>query len=188
MKKLAVLFSGIGYSLERPLLYYAKKLAEEMEYEVISIGFKDLPEKKEGADNAKWLKEVIEAADKQTKKALKGVKFGDYEDIIFISKSVGTVAAAKFAYENELETRQVFFTPLDQAFDYHRTEKGVAYVGTSDPWAPMDEIRVRCRKNKYTMRIIDDGNHSLETGKVVTDLDNFAGVMRELSVVMGGVI
>ena len=41
MKKLAVFFPGIGYTADKPLLYYSRKLAAELDYEedggVISI-------------------------------------------------------------------------------------------------------------------------------------------------------
>ena len=41
-KKLAVIFPGIGYHTDKPLLYYSKKLAKTKDYEVVEIKY-DLP-------------------------------------------------------------------------------------------------------------------------------------------------
>lgn len=38
MKKIAVLFPGIGYTCDKPLLYYSAKLAAEKGYEVAGNG------------------------------------------------------------------------------------------------------------------------------------------------------
>lgn len=37
MKKLLVLFPGVGYSTARPLLYYAKRMGQEKGYEVLEL-------------------------------------------------------------------------------------------------------------------------------------------------------
>ena len=37
-KRLAVIFPGIGYHCDKPILYYSRKLAKEQEYkEIISL-------------------------------------------------------------------------------------------------------------------------------------------------------
>ena len=38
-KKLAVFFPGIGYHNDKPLLYYSRKLAAELGFEVIEITY-----------------------------------------------------------------------------------------------------------------------------------------------------
>jgi len=47
-KKLAVLFPGIGYHCDKPLLYYAAKLAKSQQYEVLSVPYSGFPEKVRG--------------------------------------------------------------------------------------------------------------------------------------------
>ncbi|MFR6590493.1 MAG: hypothetical protein ACLURV_10655 [Gallintestinimicrobium sp.] len=39
MKKLLVLFPGVGYSTARPLLYYAKRIGQEKGYEVLELEY-----------------------------------------------------------------------------------------------------------------------------------------------------
>ena len=36
-KKIAVFFPGIGYTNEKPLMYYSRKLAAEHDYEVLIL-------------------------------------------------------------------------------------------------------------------------------------------------------
>ena len=40
--KLAILFPGIGYHTDKPLLYYSKKILKNMNYELKEIHFKNL--------------------------------------------------------------------------------------------------------------------------------------------------
>ena len=44
MRKLLVLFPGIGYSTARPLLYYAKRMGQEKGYEVLELEYSRMPE------------------------------------------------------------------------------------------------------------------------------------------------
>ena len=37
--KLAVLFPGIGYHVDKPLLYYGRKLAVQRGYEVVGVPY-----------------------------------------------------------------------------------------------------------------------------------------------------
>ena len=48
-KKLAVIFPGIGYHKDKPLLYYASKLVSEKGYDVINIEYHDMPQKIRGS-------------------------------------------------------------------------------------------------------------------------------------------
>ena len=59
-KKLAVFFPGIGYTNDKPLLYYSRKLAEERGYEVICMEYHDLPEKIKG-NKEKMIQALIPA-------------------------------------------------------------------------------------------------------------------------------
>ena len=74
-RKLAVIFQGIGYNADKPLLYYSKKIALEHDYEVISIGY-------EGIDTGclKAKEKMLEAfgnAEKQVEEQLKDVDFSE---------------------------------------------------------------------------------------------------------------
>ena len=86
-KKLAVIFPGIGYHKDKPLLYYATKLVKGTGYDVINIEYHDMPEKIKG--NETMMKKAVEIAYAQTEEQLKDVECSEYDDVIFIGKSIG---------------------------------------------------------------------------------------------------
>ena len=58
-KRLAVIFPGIGYHCDKPILYYSRKLAKEQEYkEIISLEYSYTEKNIRG--NEKRMKEVFE--------------------------------------------------------------------------------------------------------------------------------
>lgn len=41
--KLAVLFPGVGYHIDKPLMYHSKNLAMQAGYDTLAIEYSDLP-------------------------------------------------------------------------------------------------------------------------------------------------
>ena len=89
--KLAVIFPGIGYHADKPLLYYTKKLVNTMGYETMDLVYRDMPEKVKGS--AERMKEAFECALSQTEQQLVDVDWSRYESLLFVSKSVGTAVS-----------------------------------------------------------------------------------------------
>ena len=104
MKKLAIFFPGIGYHADKPLLYYSRKLAGEAGYEQIALKY-DYQ-----AGNIRGNKEKMEAAFHalyaQAEEQLAEVDFTPYAEVLFVSKSVGTIIAS--AYAKKREWQQIF--------------------------------------------------------------------------------
>ena len=103
MSKTAVIFPGIGYRCDKPLLYYASKLAAYHGYDITRITYPEYP------INLK------EATDEQ---------LAEFHDILFISKSIGTAVATAYASRHLEKTgsssscpvRHILFTPLELTF------------------------------------------------------------------------
>lgn len=174
--KLAVLFPGIGYHTDKPLLYYAKKLAaangfqvKDVPYGGFASGIKGDPDK---------MRLAFESALRQSEEILRDVDFAACDTILFISKSIGTAVAAAYAKQRQLKTCNIFYTPVEQTF-LLLDQPGLLFHGTSDPWMPHDLFMELCAKTGYPYRLIEGGNHSLETGDVLTDLRNLQSVMEE---------
>ena len=113
--KTAVLFPGIGYHCDKPLLYYAGKLARAAGYEVLSVPYTGFP--KNIRNDREKIREAIALAVEQTEQILMGQKWPEQADILFISKSIGTVAASQYAMDKGLSVRSILFTPLPEAFE-----------------------------------------------------------------------
>lgn len=185
MSKIAVLVPGIGYTCDRPLLYFAGKLAQNSGCQIIRLGFRHLGGKKNLIGNEKKMKKVFEHALEQTDEQLDIDELTKAEEVFFISKSVGTVVAAayeaghrkKFAAEGT-DVRHIYFTPVAGTFAFMRPESGIAFHGTADPWVEHALVVNACREKNVPLYITDNANHSLETGDVMEDLETLRKTMQ----------
>lgn len=175
MKKLAVIFPGVGYHADKPLLYYSKKIAAHYGYETVEVAYGKLPKKVKGSKEK--MEKTFRIALGRAEDILKNVDFSEYDDILFISKSVGTVVASAYAGMHHLKTRNVYYTPVEASFQF-MTQPGIVFTGTADTWVSHKAIRDLCEKGGFPMYVTEDGNHSLETGDVQKDLENLLAIMR----------
>ncbi|MCR5273211.1 MAG: alpha/beta hydrolase [Lachnospiraceae bacterium] len=146
MKRVLVIFPGIGYGIEKPLLYYSNKIAYENGYEPIYIEYNGL-EKYLVGSREKML-EAFAVATRQAEEQLSKVDFASCEDIIFASKSIGTVAASIYATKYKIPARQVYYTPFPQTFSLAQEGNGLVFFGDNDPWIDVETIRELCNSKK----------------------------------------
>lgn len=176
-KKLAVFFPGVGYTKDKPLLYYSRKLAAMYGYQEVVLEYSGFPEKRPGDPDR--MKQMFQIAYEQSLEGLKGVDFSSVEDILFVGKSIGTIAAAKIASDSSLKDRirLVLYTPLERTFLYS-FGKAVVFTGMDDPWVGRKGSRIPalCSERGIPCHIIPEGNHSLECG----DIDRDIGTLREI--------
>ena len=76
MNKTAVIFPGIGYHCDKPLLYYASKLAASHGYDVIRITYPEFPVNLKGATDEQ-LMEFLEMGVARTEEILKDTRLND---------------------------------------------------------------------------------------------------------------
>ena len=180
MKKIAVFFPGIGYTADKPLLHYSRRLAADLGYEIRLLPYTGFPEKVRGDRNK--MVESYEIALEQSRQMLADVDFTDYEDILFIGKSIGTIVSARLASECPAPIRQVFYTPLEDTFLFP-FEDAITFTGTADPWVGMERSRIRalCEERNIRCVVLPDANHSLESRDLQQDIKNLSMVMEETS-------
>ncbi|MEE8792246.1 MAG: hypothetical protein SOI52_03110 [Erysipelotrichaceae bacterium] len=178
-KKIAVLFPGIGYTNERPLLYYAKKLAQKQGFDILPLNYTGFQNPKDVIGKAGALKASFELAYTQSEDILQDVNWKEYSRILFISKSVGTAAAAAYAKRHALQTENIYYTPVEGTFLFMREKSGIAFHGTADPWADNAMVEENCRRFSIPLFVTEHGNHSLETGDVLKDIDQLKQIMSE---------
>lgn len=175
--KIAVIFPGIGYNPDKPLLYYSRKIALEHGYEVVCIDYSGVD--KDCLNNKEKILNAFNAVARQADEQLESIDFSSFSDIIFASKSIGTVAASIYAAKHGIPARQVYFTPFPQTFSLAQEGNGLVFFGNKDPWVDPDAIKNLCIEKKLQYRIIEEGNHSLETGHVHIDVDNINNIIQE---------
>ena len=186
-EKLCILFPGIGYTAERPLLYYAGKLFKSKGYEVISLKYTSLPGKK-GNDISKMGK-TFEMVMEQTREQLSDVDLDSYDNVVLVGKSIGTIAAVHYASEQieekkasglEEKIRYIHMTPLAPTFSKSTLMPAIAFHGTKDPWVETEVVEKECERLGIPLYKYKDANHSLETGDIETDIESAGDVMKRI--------
>ena len=181
--KLAALFPGIGYTCQKPLMYYAGKLAAARGYEVVPVQYGNFPQKVKG--DAEKMRASFDTACRQAEEILKDVEWDACGDVVFIGKSIGTAVACRYAQAHHIPARQVLLTPIRETFMFAGPE-AVAFHGTADPWAETAAIREACQRLGIPLYLTEGANHSLETGDVGKDIETLASVMDALGRFMDG--
>lgn len=182
-KKLAVFFPGIGYHCDKPLLYHAKKIAAARGYEVREVPYTGFPAKVKG--DPEKMRQSFLTAMQQAEEILADVQWTAFDELLFVSKSVGTVVAAAFAAQHSLKTGNVYFTPVGATFGFH-PQQGIVFHGTADPWATDEEIGEGCRSCGLPLVNIPGTNHSLESGDPMRDLEILQQVMGRVDAYLAG--
>ena len=167
-KKIAVVFPGVGYHTDKPLLYYSKRLAIQYGYEIVEVSYRNLPRITSDSLES-TMKEAFEEAFIQVKEQLAKINFTDYEDVLFIGKSVGTVVAVAYANEMNVSARCILYTPVNHTFSIGKIN-GIAFHGTGDAWAQTDVLVKACEQMNVPIHLIEGANHSLEIKNVLEDV------------------
>ena len=85
MKKLAVIFPGVGYTCTKPLLYYTASMAAERGYEIIRLDYGQDIHTFHGRTPTE-LEPIIKLAIKRTLPQLENVPFSEYDDYFYLQK------------------------------------------------------------------------------------------------------
>ena len=180
MKKLAIILPGIGYTADRPLLHFCRRIVANHGYEIKQLHFTGFPSDVRG--NREKMELCYVLARVQTREQLLTVDLSAYDDILLIGKSIGTVVAAVLAdlSDERDRIRQVIYTPLEDTFSVPIRD-AVVFTGGDDPWVGGESSRIAelCAKRNLPCHVIPDANHSLETGNVDVDINNLREIMRE---------
>lgn len=89
--KLVVCFPGIGYHCDKPLLYYSRKLAACAGYDhTLLLQYTYHKDGLRGSPAA--LREAFDTLYAQAEAQLSAVDWPQYNDVLFLSKSIGTAS------------------------------------------------------------------------------------------------
>ena len=179
-KKCAILCPGVGYGVDRPLLYYSAKLAKQAGWDVRAVGY---PEFKSAAiSDMRRDQARRERAFYQALNSVQGQlrAFPDYDGYLLIGKSIGTILAAHLAAGTfqRKTVHHIFYTPLKETFDFARDGCGIAFCGDADPWVGRETVAAGAKARHLPLTVYPGANHSLETGDVLHDLDTLKDAMR----------
>lgn len=178
MSKIAVYFPGIGYHCDKPLLYYSRKIACELGYENCrNVSYTYKAENIRG--NHEKMKEAYETLFSQAEAMLSDIVWSEYHEVLFVSKSIGTIIAASYAEKYDLKhAKHVLYTPLAQTFSF-APDNAIGFIGTADPWSNIDEIIRLSKANHIPLTVYEGCNHSLECDSTLQNLEIIKDVMQK---------
>jgi acetyl esterase/lipase len=152
--KLLIMLPGRGYTTEHPVLYYLRKAAVSLGYDVLSVeyGFQaghiDLT-----SENTPYIQDDIQAA-------LAAISGRAYQRICVAGKSMGTPLAVELA--QTLSAQQVsllLLTPVTGAAQMAGKIPALAIIGTADYFYQPDAVQ---DTPTLQWRVFDGLDHSLE--------------------------
>jgi len=172
-RKIVVIFPGGNYSTDCPLLYYAGLKFEARGYEKVAICYGELIKR------AKSLDECIEAVKSAVLTQLQPFDLSKYDDIVFVSKSFGTVVAGWIEEKLCIDARHIYLTPIKETLPYIQNEENIIAVvaGTKDKQLDADILKEHCIKQNIYLKQIDGAGHRLE---VWGDVDKNIEILRDI--------
>ncbi len=179
--KIAIIFPGMGYHSDKPLLYYAKRLAGEHGYELLEVSYVFNKRARDVMNDDDAKREAFKYAVDETARQLDQVDFADYKDVLFIGKSIGTAVAAYYDKKLGINARHIAFTPVPETFAHLRNGSGIVFHGLSDPWCENELCEDRCEKLDLPLYELADANHSLETGNALTDIERMPEILSHIT-------
>ncbi len=184
-RKLAVIFPGVGYHGDKPLLYYSKKLATQKGIEILGIEYDIMPSYEALKDDKYRDETVIKMATDEAMKKLSEVSLDDYCKVFFIGKSFGTVVAGCCDKLLNANARHIVLTPVPETFKFLNKGCGIVFHGTKDPLCDNDIAEKECKELELELIEIEGANHSLEVNNVAENLRIMERVMERVEKEMG---
>ncbi len=186
-KNIAVVFPGIGYHCDKPLLYYSKKVATKNNFEIIEVKYDLSSISGSIKNNREKTEDAIELAFNQVVEQLKEIDFTSYKEIVFIGKSIGTAVAARYNSTFQIDADQIVYTPIPETFIYLESCEGLMFHGSDDPFCDTKFFVDAADALSLTYAVIPEANHSLETGNVAVDIDNLGIIIKSVDKLLAAI-
>jgi hypothetical protein len=159
------MFSGTGYTYDKPLFYYSTMLMLENRFDVVHIHYSykqdllQLP-----------LEPLTEMIVKDVNPIMAEVlRNKEYKEAILLGKSLGTIPIINECMKNDMyaNSKMILFTPLlryDSIFEtlLNSNHSTFLVMGKSDPHYIPNKIEALSNKKNIKMKEIDNANHSLD--------------------------
>lgn len=156
-ESLAVIFPGLKYGHDKPLLHYARKAAQMSEKDVLCLNY----EKKLDWDDIG--KPIIDIVAEECLNILNKIIKKEYKSFYFLSKSIGTEVAGSTAGKFKRSNIKYFYlTPTYSAVKYICASKCFAIAGTNDNIFKDEYIEEVKKSDNVKLMLVEGGNHSLE--------------------------
>lgn len=157
--KLVVLFPGKNYPCDKPSLHFAGISAIQSGFDLLVLEYGYQASRTDL--DIKDLPKVIE----ESELSINGI-VNNYEQVIFISKSLGTIVAGEVHRRLGIPIKHVYLTPIKDTIDYINSSEGIVIYGTKDDLFNEEmEEKIIISDNRRIIKV-PNANHSLEANNV----------------------
>lgn len=158
--KVCFMFSGTGYTYEKPLLYYSTALMLELGYDVVQVCYTFDPQQFEQAPEA--ISETVYDAVNPIVEYIFSTK--SYTEAVYLGKSLGTLPIVDFYMQQSslVPSRYVLLTPLlslEHIMQNLLEKHAFLAIGTADPHYSKESLE---QLSSHEVAIVENADHSLE--------------------------
>lgn len=158
-EKLVIAFPGTGFTTKEVLFKRCFSVFQSKGYKILELDFSMIPFKE-----IETIPEAVEAANRQVVSQLKNISLEECEDIVFLSKSLGTVCAGWLEEHWGFHPRQLYLTPIRETLAYLRENSRVIalVLGDKDRLMSVGELEAFCVPRGLRMVTFTGVGHSLK--------------------------
>ncbi|WP_349661593.1 hypothetical protein [Lysinibacillus zambalensis] len=158
--KVCFMFSGTGYTYEKPLLYYSTELMLELGYDVVQVCYTFDSQQFEQEPEA--ISAMVYNAANPIVEFILSTK--SYTEAVYIGKSLGTLPITDFYMQrvSSVPSRYVLLTPLlslDHVMKNLLGKQAFLAIGTADPHFSKERLELL---SSFELTIVENADHSLE--------------------------
>jgi hypothetical protein len=156
---IAVCFPGTGFTCKEMLFERLSEQYVKRGYDLVKLDFSHIPFRE-----IESLEEAIAVSQRAVKRQLATVVFGEYGDVVFLSKSLGTILASHAERDYGIQPRHLYLTPLHRTLSLIRPETRVIsmVLGTQDRFLTGKQLAHFCEENGFRYHLVEGVNHSLK--------------------------
>ncbi|MBG9456812.1 hypothetical protein ABE61_23240 [Lysinibacillus sphaericus] len=158
--RVCFMFSGTGYTYEKPLLYYSTELMLELGYDVVQVCYAFDPQQFEQEPEA--ISAMVSNAANPIVEHVLSTK--SYTEAVYIGKSLGTLPITDFYMQQvpSVTSCYVLLTPLvslDHVMKNLLGKQAFLAIGTADPHYSKERLE---QLSSHELVIVENADHSLE--------------------------
>ncbi|WP_053361000.1 hypothetical protein [Bacillus sp. FJAT-27251] len=164
-QRVCFMFSGIGYTYDKPILYYSTMTMLQNNYDVVHFHYSY------GENILKLpLEEITTIISNEVNPIVSGILANkQYEEKVFLGKSLGTIPIINGFMRNHryMNSKMVLLTPLlkfDSIFETLLNSNHSAFItiGEKDPHYSPDKVQAFENKTNIKIQTVSNANHSLD--------------------------
>lgn len=169
--KLVVLFPGKNFPCDKPILHFAGTSALQSGFDLMILEYGYQAARTDLDVNE--LQRVIEDSHESVQRII-----SKYKQVVFISKSIGTIVAGEVHGKLEIPIKHLFLTPIKDTIHYINKFNGLVVYGTKDEMFNKEHANLINIDNVREVIEIPNANHGLETNNVEESIEILSKLVR----------